>query len=169
MLFARSVDVPRGDVPMQVSGGMLTTQQVVGKSASLMLAERSAGYHSKPHTHDCEQLNYLVKGELWIFLKEQAFHLSPGDFLRIPAGVVHWAWNRGSETCLLVEVHAPPLDILPRDQVVLLLAEGEVPTDIGWVGNAFIAYDECRAERNVAAEGPSEGGGDDSTDGSIPA
>ena len=154
MLFAHSVDVPRGEVPMQVSGGVLATQQVAGKSASLMLAERSAGYHSKPHIHNCEQLNYLVGGELWVFLEEHAFHLHPGDFLRIPAGVVHWAWNRGSEACLLVEVHAPPLDILPRDQVVLLLAEGEDPTEIGWVGNAFVAYDESRAERGVTAQRP---------------
>jgi mannose-6-phosphate isomerase-like protein (cupin superfamily) len=83
------------------------TKAVYGNSSSLMIATRPAGYHSVPHTHDCEQLNWLQSGELWVFVVDRAFHLRTGDFLRIPAGAPHWSWNKFGEPCTLVEVHTP--------------------------------------------------------------
>jgi mannose-6-phosphate isomerase-like protein (cupin superfamily) len=83
------------------------TMAVYGNSSSLMIATRPAGYHSVPHTHDCEQLNWLQSGELWVFVVDRAFHLRTGDFLRIPAGAPHWSWNKTGEPCTLVEVHTP--------------------------------------------------------------
>ena len=32
---------------------------VHGAQAGMMLADRGAGYHTKPHTHDAEQWNYI--------------------------------------------------------------------------------------------------------------
>ena len=83
------------------------TKAVYGGSSSLMIATRPAGYHSRPHTHDCEQLNWLQSGELWVFVEDRAFHMRTGDFLRIPPGEIHWSWNKSDEPCTLVEVHTP--------------------------------------------------------------
>ncbi len=121
-----SLDMEKGGALLDVKEGSMTTYFVYGNKANLMVAIRSTGYHSKPHRHDCEQLNYLLNGELWIFIEDQAFHLSQGDFLRIPRNVVHWAWNRGSEPCTLIEVHAPVLDPDTRRGSVGLFAENEV-------------------------------------------
>jgi len=158
-LFAKGGDVPRGPVAMQVSGGMLATQQVVGTNASLMIAERSGGYHSNPHVHDCEQLNYMIQGEVWIFIQDQAFHLRPGDFLRIPANIVHWAWNCTDEPCILAEAHLPALDVLPRGQAILLLDETEDAGLVRWVESQFVTHDQSRAEAQGMRKGDTLGGG----------
>lgn len=83
------------------------TKAVYGNASSLMIATRPSGYHSAPHTHACEQLNWLQSGQLWVFVEDRAFHMAAGDFLRIPAGDLHWSWNKGDEPCTLVEVHTP--------------------------------------------------------------
>lgn len=111
MLFAPADEVREDVVQMKVAGGELRTKQVFGQNSSLMVAARSAGYHSEPHQHDCEQLNYVQRGELWVFVEETAYHLHPGDFLRIPPNAVHWAWNRAEIDCELIELHTPGLEL----------------------------------------------------------
>ena len=94
MLFVAADQIKEEVVEMKVAGGELRTKQVLGQNSSLMVAARSGGYHSEPHAHDCEQLNYVQRGEIWVFIEDTAYHLRTGDFLRIPPGAVHWAWNR---------------------------------------------------------------------------
>jgi quercetin dioxygenase-like cupin family protein len=150
--------VSAADVPQQegrVADMTLTTSAVHGDEASLMIATRPAGYHSKPHTHDCEQLNWLQAGELWVFIEDQAFHLRAGDFLRVPAGAVHWAWNRSESSCTLVEVHAPGMQHDPSIAAfaVGLYAEQEVPAPSGTPVNRFLpedsGFDPGIAEKQV--------------------
>ncbi|GAA0928166.1 cupin domain-containing protein [Pseudonocardia zijingensis] len=150
--------VSAADVPQQegrVADMTLTTSAVHGNEASLMIATRPAGYHSKPHTHDCEQLNWLQAGELWVFIEDQAFHLRAGDFLRVPAGAVHWAWNRSESSCTLVEVHAPGMQHDPSIAAfaVGLYAEQEVPAPSGTPVNRFLpedsGFDPGIAEKQV--------------------
>ena len=131
--------------------GSLSTLFVYGNEANLMVATRTEGYHSKPHIHDCEQLNYLVDGELWIFMEEHAFHLKPGDFLRTPRNAVHWAWNRGPGPCTLVEVHCPVMDPTTRHGSYGLFAEGE-PRTVNAVGPAqTVDFDSSVAEAKVSS------------------
>ena len=150
----RSADkVPYGQVPMQVHAGKLETQQVFGLESSLMYARRSAGYHSVPHQHDCEQLNLCIDGHMWIFVDEEGWELGAGDFLRVPRGAVHWAWNRRDTEAVLVEVHAPGLDVLPVEEVAHLLAEGERSEEIEAVPNRFLPeLDVFEVERRVVGE-----------------
>ena len=149
-LYVPAGQVPATVVPMKVSGGELRTQQVFGLRSSMMVASRSGGYHSVPHTHDCEQLNYVQAGQIWVFVEDTAYPLRAGDFLRIPAGAVHWAWNRDREDCELIEVHSPGLLLPgPSDGAPRLLADPErdapvdaVSTewpDIDWAGREAAA------------------------------
>jgi quercetin dioxygenase-like cupin family protein len=128
---------------MRTEAGALSTQQVFGKNVSLMVARRSAGYRSLPHAHDCEQLNFVSDGAVEVHVDGEVFQLEQGDFLRIPAGAVHWAWNRGDSDCLLFEVHAPGLEILPEDATVDLLDDGEeagvVRVPLRWVPEDGVA------------------------------
>lgn len=133
-----------------------TTKVVYGNSASLMIATRPSGYHSAPHRHDCEQLNWLQSGELWVFIDEAAYHLRAGDFLRIPAGEVHWSWNRSDTTpCTLIEVHSPGLhaDPLVKTFAVGLHHDGEQPAFVGSPVNTFLpedsSFDPTVAERQA--------------------
>src|SRR5215217_7918467 len=88
-------EVKDGANVLQVRGGAMLTKMVYGNDCNMMLAVRAPGYHSHPHTHDAEQLNYLLEGEVWVFVEDDGFLMRKGDFCRIPRNAVHWAWNRG--------------------------------------------------------------------------
>ncbi|MCR2765009.1 cupin domain-containing protein [Microbacterium sp. zg.B48] len=90
-----------------------STKMVFGNNASLMIASRPAGYHSRPHTHPCEQLNYVNSGELWVCIEDQAYFIQEGDFLRIPEGARHWSLNVSDAPCTVTEVHSPGLHADP--------------------------------------------------------
>ena len=127
MLFASADQVREAVVDMLVTGGELRTKQVFGLNCSLMVASRSAGYHSEPHHHNCEQLNYVQRGQIWVFVEETAYHLRQGDFLRIRAGAIHWAWNRSDSGCELIEMHSPGLELPGLEDAPRLVEVDETP------------------------------------------
>lgn len=149
----------RGESVLEETADMgntsFTTKAVFGSSSSLMIATRPAGYHSRPHKHDCEQLNWLRDGDLWVFVEDRAFHLEAGDFMRIPAGKIHWSWNKSAESCTLLEVHTPGLqdDPLIKGFAVGLREPGEIPEFLGSPVNEFLpdgsTFDTSVAERQA--------------------
>lgn len=113
----------------------LQSKVVYGLCGSLMCASRDGGYHSKPHVHDCEQLNVLTRGRLTGYILDEAgeaqsFEIQAGDFWRIPRMAVHWSWNQSSEECELIELHTPGMHWDPGfgGGAVSLLANDETPT-----------------------------------------
>jgi quercetin dioxygenase-like cupin family protein len=126
-VHVKAHEVLEGENVLQVRGGSMSTKMVYGNDCNMMLATRAPGYHSNPHRHDCEQINYVLEGEVWVFLENEAFLMKKGDFSRIPRNALHWAWNRGDTDCVLIEVHAPACDPLIRKNAVGLYAEGETP------------------------------------------
>lgn len=137
-LFVRAEDVPELPQKMQVKGGSLSTRFVYGHALNLMVGIRPGGYHSRPHVHDCEQMNFVAEGEMWIFVGDRGYHLRAGDFLRVPRMVVHWAWNRADRTCVLFETHAPPFDPRTIRGSVGLFEEGELPYPRASARNIFV-------------------------------
>jgi len=93
----------------RLKAGSITAQVAHGKSCSIILATRSPGYHSKPHRHAAEQLNYVVSGQAWLFVENQGFLGGAGSVSRIPENAVHWAWVVGDEPLVVLEIHTPPL------------------------------------------------------------
>jgi quercetin dioxygenase-like cupin family protein len=126
-VHVKAHEVLDGENVLQVRGGSMSTKMVYGNDCNMMVATRAPGYHSNPHRHDCEQINYVLEGEVWVFLENDAFLMKKGDFSRIPRDALHWAWNRGHTDCVLIEVHAPACDPLIRKNAVGLYAEGEMP------------------------------------------
>lgn len=92
-----------------LKAGSITAQVAHGRDCSIILATRSPGYHSKPHRHQAEQLNYVLSGQAWLFVEDQAFFGGPGSVSRVPAGAIHWAWVVGDEPLTVLEIHTPPL------------------------------------------------------------
>jgi quercetin dioxygenase-like cupin family protein len=110
------LNVSLADIPETVlvpakylSGGSVGAQIAYGQDLSLMIATRQPGYHSKPHLHDAEQLNYVLEGELYVFVEKASFLAKKGDVFRIPRNAIHWSWVRGHGPCVLLEAHSPPL------------------------------------------------------------
>lgn len=152
MLYASADQVREQVVSMRVSGGELRTKQVLGQNCSFTVASRSPGYHSEPHAHDCEQLNYVQRGEIWVFIEQTAFHLAAGDFLRVPPGAVHWVWNRSQSDCELIEMHTPGL-VLDGVDATRLVDAGEpvsAPVPSRWKSTS---YWDCEEAALAAASG----------------
>lgn len=150
--------VSLGDVPVAalipkrlLKGGSVGAQIVYGEDSSLMVATRIPGYHSTPHRHDAEQMNYVLEGELFIFIEDDGFLARKGDMFRIPRSANHWSWVQGKRPCTLLEVHTPPLIGKPVNvrETVGLFARGEsrarvvqVPSE--WPEHAGVAQTEQR-------------------------
>src|SRR5579864_5276066 len=92
---------------VKIEHSIMSTKVVYGKESSLMLATRPGGYHSRPHIHDTEQMNYVVDGEIWVFVDDKFFLVKAGDYYRIPRNAVHWGWITADKPCTILEVFAP--------------------------------------------------------------
>lgn len=86
-LHVKSENVPerKGIRTGSQGEGSMISRKGYGNESSLMIAARAPGYHTRPHVHESEQINYVLEGEIWFFVEDKAFHCQQGDFQRIPA------------------------------------------------------------------------------------
>jgi quercetin dioxygenase-like cupin family protein len=127
--------------------GSMIIRQAYGNESSLLVALRPPGYHTRPHMHASEQINHVLEGEIWFFVEDKGYHCKMGDFHRIPANRVHWAWNRSHAITTVVESHSPPLvggDL--RDGAAALFDENESPQLRAEGENKFVTYDSEKVE-----------------------
>jgi mannose-6-phosphate isomerase-like protein (cupin superfamily) len=153
-LMIRLEDVPETVlVPAtHLSGGSIGARIAYGKDASLIVATRQPGYHSRPHLHDAEQLNYVLAGQLYVFIGDSGFLVRQGDLFRVPRNAIHWSWVQGAVPCVLLEVHAPPLigDPGVTDTAIALMGEDEARNDITAIGSVWPRdVDQASVERRV--------------------
>jgi quercetin dioxygenase-like cupin family protein len=143
-------------VPGQhLSGGSIGAKIVYGTDASMIVATRQPGYHSKPHLHDAEQLNYVLAGELYVFIDHDGFLVKEGDLFRVPRNAVHWSWVQGATPCVLLEMHAPPLigDPGVADTAVALMDASDKLADVVRVRSEWPTdIDQAAIERRVMAK-----------------
>jgi len=139
-----------------LAGGYKMSIGASGNECSLSSVTRAPGYHTLPHQHDSEQINYISDGEIWFFVEERAFRCRKGDFQRVPRNLVHWAWNRSDRPATVIETHSPgagpdgPNIVQKADRG--LWDEGETPNRRTGAGRpqARVAYDEEIAEDSEA-------------------
>ena len=98
-----------------------------GWETGIMHAVRAPNYHTEPHSHDSEQFNYIVDGEIWFFVEDRGYRCKAGDVMRIPRNKIHWAWNRGSGQATVIETHSPPITANNQnnEKIVVLLGPDE--------------------------------------------
>lgn len=126
---------------------ILASQRVYGNETSVMFAERGPGYHTRPHAHAAEQMNYILSGEIWFYVEGRGYRCKPGDIMRIPKDAVHWAYNRGTEQAVIIETHCPPLignDADARTTAVPLLGPNEDKDKVPYVVNRVIPMDPAQ-------------------------
>jgi mannose-6-phosphate isomerase-like protein (cupin superfamily) len=155
-LMIRLDDVPETVlVPAtHLSGGSIVAKIAYGRDASIIVARRQPGYHSKPHLHDSEQLNYVLAGELYVFIDDTGFLVKEGDLFRVPRNAIHWSWVQGTTQCVLLEVHAPPLIGDPgiTETAVALMGEEEKSAGVVGIGSEWPRdVDQATVERRVMA------------------
>ncbi|NVO15729.1 MAG: cupin domain-containing protein [Rhodoplanes sp.] len=154
-LCVRLSDIPETVlVPAKyLSGGSIGAQIAYGSDMSLLVATRQPGYHSRPHTHDAEQLNYVLQGELYVFVGDDGFLARKGDVFRVPRNAVHWSLVKGTGPCVLLETHAPPLVGDPGvvDTAVALVEDGAA-LSVTAIGSEWPStHDTASVEERVLA------------------
>ncbi len=149
-LHVKSNDVPeRSAVRTGGEGqGSMISRKGYGNECSLMIATRAPGYHTTPHVHESEQINFVQEGEIWFFVEDKGFQCKKGDFQRIPANKTHWAWNRSNGDAIVVEAHAPGLvGEKAGSGAVPLFDDGEKPELRNPGVNKFVPYDSVAVEK----------------------
>jgi mannose-6-phosphate isomerase-like protein (cupin superfamily) len=154
LLVATLADIPETNlVPAKfLSGGSIGAQIAYGLDSSMMVATRQPQYHSKPHSHDSEQLNYVLDGELYVFVGDTGFLARKGDLFRIPRSAIHWSWVQGKTPCVLLEVHTPPLigDPGVTETAHALIGDDETRDGIVAIASQWPAdFDRDAIERKV--------------------
>src|SRR5574341_1011545 len=73
-LHVNAKDVPERKVDRTGVEGedAMFVRRGYGNECSLMHAVRAPGYHTTPHVHESEQINYVLEGEIWFFVEEGA-------------------------------------------------------------------------------------------------
>lgn len=146
-LHLRNEDIKELHVALkpEQGDGTMVIRKAHGREASMMVAHRVPGYHTRPHMHDAEQINYIVSGEIWFFIEERAFRCRAGDFMRIPRNRIHWAWNKSDQEAVLVESHSPPLSSGEGRDLNFLFDDDEERATV----NMFVTYDHEAVEARM--------------------
>ncbi len=112
MDVARNAELP---VLPLVDGIVL--RPVVGERLNIQEVTLDPGATAPVHTHDEEQLGYVVSGTIDFTDGERTWRLEHGDFYLAPPGAPHGA-TAHEAGCVIIDAFSPP-----REQVVRMLAE----------------------------------------------
>ncbi|MFA5487963.1 MAG: cupin domain-containing protein [Candidimonas sp.] len=68
------------------------------------------GNEVRPHTHEFEQLVYILQGAANYHVGGKVFECRPGSMLRVPAGREHYIEVVGDQTVVNMDVFSPVRD-----------------------------------------------------------
>lgn len=82
---------------------------ILTSSNRLQLVRFQPGNDISPHTHDHEQIAYILSGTLAYYVADEngvlvAHQMVPGSMLAIPAGALHYGQNAGLEPVLNLDI-----------------------------------------------------------------
>src|SRR5437870_3993372 len=106
----------RGDILSLPLVDGIHVKPVMGERLNIQEVTLSPGATAPIHTHDEEQLGYVVSGTCALTDGETHWELGPGDCYHAAAGVPHGATG-GEEGCVIIDAFSPP-----RQQIVEMLA-----------------------------------------------
>jgi quercetin dioxygenase-like cupin family protein len=81
-----------------------------GDGATLAWTTLQPGHAPRPHSHEYEQIVYIVSGRARFLVKDEVAELGPGDVLLVPPNAEHYAETIGDEPCVDLSVFTPRRD-----------------------------------------------------------
>lgn len=78
-----------------------------GEGATLALHRLEPGHEPKPHNHPCEQIVYIIDGEMDFHVGAEVHRVRPGNVLVIPPNVVHHGVVVGDKAAINLDVFTP--------------------------------------------------------------
>ena len=83
-------------------------ERTPGTEMTLGVVEIAPGETNPRHFHDCEEMLYLVEGELEHAVGAKWVRMRAGDAIRLPKGTPHQARNVGSGTARMIVAYDAP-------------------------------------------------------------
>lgn len=88
---------------------MVGTEEMPGAEQTFGVVTIAPGKRNPLHAHpNCEELLYVIAGECSHKLGDEMYDLKPGNVIRIPRGVKHWAKCTSSEPLVAVISFSSP-------------------------------------------------------------
>ncbi|PLC50779.1 cupin [Pollutimonas subterranea] len=78
-----------------------------GDGATIALHRLWPGHEVLPHSHENEQIAYIIEGSVDFRLGDQVIRLGPGGIVVVPPNVIHCATVVGDEPVLNLDVFTP--------------------------------------------------------------
>ena len=78
-----------------------------GDDVMLVMNWLQPGMDTRPHSHPCEQIVYVVKGRMRFVIADEEIEVGAGGLVRIPPDVMHYGEPIGDEEVLNLDVFAP--------------------------------------------------------------
>lgn len=78
-----------------------------GDDVMLVMNWLQPGMETRPHSHPCEQIVYVVKGQMRFVIADEEIEVGAGGLVRIPPDVMHYGEPIGDEEVLNLDVFAP--------------------------------------------------------------
>ena len=111
--MARNVVANVGDNPAVTGWGQISwlvgAEEMPGAEQTLGVVTIAHGQRNPLHSHpNCEELLYVVSGACSHKLGDEIYDLKPGDVIRIPRGIKHWAKCTSDEPLVAVISFSSP-------------------------------------------------------------
>jgi quercetin dioxygenase-like cupin family protein len=93
-------------------------ERTPGAEMTLGVVEIAAGATNPRHFHDCEEVLYLVEGELLHAIGSEWVRMQAGDAIRLPKGTPHQARNVGGGVARMIVAYDAPFrgfTVVPDD------------------------------------------------------
>ncbi len=81
-----------------------------GDNVLLVMNWLKPGMETRPHSHPCEQLVYVVQGTMRFHVEDEVHDVATGGLLRIPPNAIHYGEPLGDEVVLNLDVFSPIRD-----------------------------------------------------------
>ncbi|MFC6940404.1 cupin domain-containing protein [Salinirubellus sp. GCM10025818] len=94
---ADEVDYESTDAAPGLRKGVLVGEDEGARNLAIRRFTLDAGASVPKHTNEIEHEQYVLEGEYVVGIDDEEYEVSAGDSLFIPAGVVHWYRNEGTE------------------------------------------------------------------------
>lgn len=88
--------------------GAHLTQLVAGDRMSVQHFTAEPGSEAPEHSHEFEQVGYVIRGTFTIHTEDRTVEAGPGDSYVLESNEVHRTENRGDEVVEGIEVFSPP-------------------------------------------------------------
>lgn len=96
------------NVPVFQNRPGVTQAAFQGEGVMLVMNVLQPGMELNPHTHEFEQIAFIMKGRAIYHVGDQHEEVGPGAIFAVPAGVPHYIEPLGDEPVYNLDVFAPP-------------------------------------------------------------